>query len=271
MHQGRDVVVASDPDYEVEAFSCLDDHTGWFGDYQTVHQLMLVRRGRFRVRSEGAVFDVDPTSCFLGVPGQTRQFAHPPTGEVSTLVSISPALWRSMAGDARLSPPCRHRVYADARMELAHRWVLAALPDPGYALIERLLGLLAEVVARSVIGGTPLRDRPLPAVDRQLVERARQAIQADDPAAARLGSLAAQLGCSPYRLSRAFSREVGVSITHYRNRVRMTRAMDRLEGGESSLAVLAADLGFADQSHLTRTVREQLGHTPTALRRLLAS
>lgn len=273
MHQGRDVVVASDPDYEVEAFSCLDDHTGWFGDYQTVHQLMLVRRGRFRVRSEGTVFDVDTTSCFLGVPGQARQFAHPPTGEVSTLITVSPSLWRSMAGDAR---PGRHRIYADARIELAHRWVLAALPDPGYALIERLLGLLADVVARTVVGGavaggTPLRDRPLPPADRRLVERARQAILADDPAAGRLGSLAAHLGCSPYRLSRAFSREVGVSITHYRNRVRMTRAMDRLEAGESSLAVLAADLGFADQAHLTRTVREQLGHTPTALRRSLAS
>jgi AraC-like DNA-binding protein len=267
MHQGRDVVVASDPDYQVEAFSCLDDHTSWFGSYQTVHQLMLVRSGRFRVRSEGVVSDLDTTGCFVAVPGQARQFAHPASGEVSTLITVSPDLWRSMAGEARVG---RHRVYADARIELAHRWMLAALPDPSYALIERLLGLLAETVARTVAGSPPFRDRPVPAADRLLVEQARQAIRVDDPAAARLGSLAARLGCSPYRLSRAFSREVGVSITHYRNRVRMTRAMDRLEAGESSLAVLAADLGFADQAHLTRTVREQLGHTPTALRRLLA-
>lgn len=46
--------------------------------------------------------------------------------------------------------------------------------------------------------------------------------------------------------------------------------MDRLEAGEPSLAALAADLGFSDQAHLTRTVREQLGHTPTALRELLS-
>ncbi|GAA4086563.1 hypothetical protein GCM10022248_65360 [Nonomuraea soli] len=49
----------------------------------------------------------------------------------------------------------------------------------------------------------------------------------------------------------------------------MSRALDRLEQGEPSLALLAADLGFADQAHLTRTVRHHLGHTPTALRRLL--
>jgi AraC-like DNA-binding protein len=79
------------------------------------------------------------------------------------------------------------------------------------------------------------------------------------------------LGVSPYRLSRAFTRELGVSLTRYRNRMRVARALDRLEQGELRLAALAADLGFADQAHLCRTMREHLGHTPTALRRLLAT
>jgi AraC-like DNA-binding protein len=63
---------------------------------------------------------------------------------------------------------------------------------------------------------------------------------------------------------------MGVSLTRYRNRVRVGRALDRLAAGETSLAALAADLGFADQSHLSRTVRDQVGHTPAVLRRLLA-
>ncbi|MGW0732462.1 helix-turn-helix transcriptional regulator [Streptomyces sp. NPDC002851] len=74
----------------------------------------------------------------------------------------------------------------------------------------------------------------------------------------------------PYHLSRSFSRELGVSVTRYRHRVRIGRALDRLEEGESSLGTLAADLGFADQAHMTRTLRQYLGRTPTALRRLLA-
>jgi len=61
-----------------------------------------------------------------------------------------------------------------------------------------------------------------------------------------------------------------VSLTRYRNRVRVGRAIDRIEQGERDLAALAADLGFADQAHLCRTVRDHLGETPTALRRLLA-
>ena len=49
----------------------------------------------------------------------------------------------------------------------------------------------------------------------------------------------------------------------------MSRALERLAAGERSLGILAADLGFSDQAHLTRTVRAHVGHTPTALRRLL--
>jgi AraC-like DNA-binding protein len=90
------------------------------------------------------------------------------------------------------------------------------------------------------------------------------------PAATGLLPLATYLDVSPYRLSRAFTRELGVSLTRYRNRLRVTRALDRLEAGETHLGALAAGLGFADQAHLIRTVRDHLGHTPTAVRRLLA-
>lgn len=91
-----------------------------------------------------------------------------------------------------------------------------------------------------------------------------------DPDAHGLFSLAELLDVSPYQLSRAFPRILGVSLTRYRNRVRVGHALDRLEQGEHRLADLAAELGFSDQAHLTRTVRQHLGHTPTVLRRLLS-
>jgi AraC-like DNA-binding protein len=87
------------------------------------------------------------------------------------------------------------------------------------------------------------------------------------PEADRLPAPAALLNVSPYRLSRAFSRYRGLSLTRYRNRVRVGRALDRLIDGDTGLADLAAHLGFADQAHLTRTVRAHAGHTPVALRR----
>ncbi len=62
-----------------------------------------------------------------------------------------------------------------------------------------------------------------------------------------------------------------MSLTRYRNRVRVSRALERLAAGERSLGVLAADLGFSDQAHLTRTMRAYAGRTPSVLRRLLSS
>ncbi|WP_433515424.1 helix-turn-helix domain-containing protein [Nonomuraea sp. CA-143628] len=46
------------------------------------------------------------------------------------------------------------------------------------------------------------------------------------------------------------------------NRVRVSRALTYMDQGETDLAALAIRLGFNDQSHLTRVMRDELGHTP---------
>jgi AraC-like DNA-binding protein len=69
-------------------------------------------------------------------------------------------------------------------------------------------------------------------------------------------------------LSPAFRRQTGVSLTRYRNRIWVSKALHRLEG-DRDLGGLAADLGFADQAHLTRTMTEHAGYTPGRVRTLL--
>jgi AraC-like DNA-binding protein len=89
----------------------------------------------------------------------------------------------------------------------------------------------------------------------------------DDPASRDLVSLARALGVSPAHLSRVFRAETGSSLTTFRNRVRVSRVLARLEADDADLATVAGDLGFADQAHLTRTVRATLGTTPGRVRR----
>ncbi|MER7703349.1 AraC family transcriptional regulator [Kitasatospora sp. NPDC097605] len=248
--------VAARPAFTVAAVGCRSDHTRWSEpEARGDHRLVLVRRGRFRRRADGVDSDLDPTMAYLAAPGEEERFAHPSGGDVCTSVSFTPSLLGR--------PPAATTVYVDARVDLAHRRLLAAAGtgDLDYALTEELLRLVVTAA-----GAPPVR--PVPA-DRALVAAAREAITEGAPEAAGLCSLAALLAVSPYRLSRVFSRETGVSLTRYRNRVRVARAMDRLTEGEAGLADLAAHLGFADQAHLTRTVRDHLGHTPTTLRRLL--
>ncbi|MEU8516825.1 AraC family transcriptional regulator [Kitasatospora sp. NPDC048722] len=256
------------PDFEISAVACRSDHTRWSTpEVRADHRLVLVRRGRFRRRAAGVAADLDPSLAYLGAPGEEEGFAHPAGGDHCTSISVTPALWRSLAG----SRPTARTVYVDPTLDLAHRRLLvtARSGDVDYALAEELLALLATAVERTVPGPTP-SGAPPSARDRSLVAAAREAIATEHPASATLFSLADLLGASPYRLSRAFPRELGVSVTHYRHRVRIGLALDRLEAGETSLSALAADLGYADQAHLTRTLRRHLGHTPTALRRLLA-
>lgn len=261
--------LATRPGFAVAAVTCRDDHTGWSRrELSGAHRLVLVRRGRFRRRSRHGVADVDPTFAYLSALDEEAQYAHPAGGDVCTSVSLTPTLWRALAGET----PHRRTstVYVDAQIDLAHRRLLnsARAREIDYAVVEDLLALLGRAVLQVASQPTPAGAAPARA-DRALVAEARAAVADDHPAAIGLLPLAESLAVSPYRLSRAFSREVGISLTRYRNRVRVGKALDRLEAGEPSLAVLATDLGFADQAHLTRTIRDQLGHTPTALRRLL--
>ncbi|WP_439380188.1 helix-turn-helix domain-containing protein [Amycolatopsis lexingtonensis] len=255
------VEVVARPGYAVSVVECADDHTGWSpAEVSSAYRMVLVRRGRFRRRAGGVVADADRTVAYLAVPGDEECFAHPAGGDTCTSVSFGSRLWSRLAADRPLRPV----VYVDAALELAHRRAVASAADPDYALAEELLVMVGRAITGAVAGSAR-------ADDRELVARAREAIGADDPAAGGLFPLAEALGVSPYRLSRAFPRELGVSVTRYRNRVRVGRALDRLEAGERQLAVLAADLGFADQAHLTRTVREHTGATPGVMRRLLAN
>jgi AraC-like DNA-binding protein len=108
---------------------------------------------------------------------------------------------------------------------------------------------------------------PRPAHDR-LVRRVRE-IMLSEPSLGVI-ELGRRAGYSPHHLSRVFGRVTGSSISGYRNRIRVSRALDRIAQGETSLAALACDLGFSDHAHLTRTIRAVTGHTPTACRAALA-
>lgn len=249
-------VLAARPEFTVTTVNCRSDHTRLsVPEVRDDHRLVLVRRGRFRRQANGELVDLDRTVGYIGAPSEEEGFSHPTGGDVCTAVTIEPGFL-----EGAVSP---RAFYVDARIELAHRRMFAAAVggDIDFAVTEELVRLVAFAAGLSIP-----RARP---ADRVLVAEAREAIIDGAPESAGLRSLALLLKVSPYRLSRVFSQHMGVSLTRYRNRIRVAQALDRIAEGETGLAGLAAHLGFADQAHLTRTVREHLGHTPTALHRLL--
>lgn len=74
-------------------------------------------------------------------------------------------------------------------------------------------------------------------------------------------TLARLAGLSPFHFSRTFARSVGVPPHRYVMRTRLKRARELLREGRLSFAEVAAETGFADQSHLARWVRRVHGAT----------
>lgn len=263
-------VMAESPHFVIHTVECADDHAWWSEPELTVAtQIILVRRGRFRISSRGREVMVDPTVGYLHGPGEEERFSHPVGGDSCTSITFTAGaliddLWPEPTGGSRsaMSPA----VLVDPRLELAHRLLPRSLDDPGFGGAEAVLDLLT--LALHGRRGAPHRHGPGRAV---LAERAREAIVSVEPEAADLVGLARLLETSPSHLSRTFRHHVGMTVSRYRNRVRVSRALAAIEAGETDLATLAFSLGFSDQAHFSRVMRDELGHTPGRVRTLLAA
>jgi AraC-like DNA-binding protein len=254
----------------IEDVRCAGHRTEWSEpEPSTGHSVVFVRRGCFRRRVDGRESLLDPAVVYFERPGQEQQVAHPHDGGDScTAFALSPEtaaeLW---GGDPELpSEP----LFSDSELDLRHRQLVGASAwvDP-FEVAERALALLAVVLERAyparVASGRPVTV----AARAEVVEAAREVIAAHPRTG--LLELARAVAISPHHLSRIFSQSTGETISRYRNRIRVRVALERLADGETSLARLAADLGFADQAHLCRVVRSEVGQSPSRLRARLAT
>jgi AraC-like DNA-binding protein len=86
----------------------------------------------------------------------------------------------------------------------------------------------------------------------------------EDPGLRRVEALAASSGLTVRALQRLFADYVGVSPKWVMRRARLHEAAERADSGEPvDWASLAADLGYADQAHLTRDFTVTIGVPPT--------
>lgn len=132
-----------------------------------------------------------------------------------------------------------------------------------------------KIVRQSAIDGL------LDGLTRRLQWRQRSALQPQLPLVAQrardylhanlmqdigLDDLARASGCDRFRLTRAFKQAFGLPPHAYLIQLRLARARQLLGRGLAP-AEVAADLGFADQSHLGRWFRRAYGVTPAYYRK----
>ncbi|RLJ60517.1 AraC family transcriptional regulator [Litoreibacter meonggei] len=78
--------------------------------------------------------------------------------------------------------------------------------------------------------------------------------------------LASELGMSEAAFSRKFKATVGETPMRFVTQVRLEVASRLLGEGVQSLAQIAAQCGFADQAHLSRSFKQHLGVSPSQFR-----
>ena len=143
-----------------------------------------------------------------------------------------------------------------ARVEAA---VSSVAPGAGAALDHGIAELLAQILRRTRTRAAPLPPAWLRGVRDVLADRRGEAMPLDD--------LARPLGVHRAHLARAFRDHYGVTIGAFVRRLRVERAVHLLGDPGRSLADVALEAGFADQSHMTRAFAATLGTTPGRLRR----
>jgi AraC-like DNA-binding protein len=239
---------------------------GETSEHADQHAVVFVRRGCFSRTADGVEALLDPTTAYCMNPGEEQRYDHPHShGDDCTAVFLAPAIVADLRREARLPSGALHVAPA---VDLEHRLLVRATREPDrHELVERAIALataaLTQPPARRSSGRRPTAARAQAALARD----AREAL-AHDPEAS-LGELATTLAVSPHHLSRVFRSQTGETISRHRMRLRTRAALERLAGGERDLGRLAADVGFADQSHLCRVIRRETGHTPAALRSAL--
>ncbi len=225
--------------------------------------LLLQRSGAFHLSSSRHELVVDPTVSVFGRAGEPADIAHPyGQGDCATYVVLSDEVFDALGGADRSVPGV---VAATGLVTRLHQQLLRLLSPvgSGMAVEDAAIGVFV-----AALSGADARQYPTSLGGRrqeQVVDHARGLLAAD-PTVDSLVHLSRTVGCSPHHLSRLFHQYTGKTLVRYRLELRVHQALERMRDPDVSLAQVAADAGFADHAHLTRSVRQLLGTTPSELR-----
>ena len=99
-------------------------------------------------------------------------------------------------------------------------------------------------------------------VARDRVARTKELLARNLAQPPALEMLGREVGCSPFYLSRSFSREVGLTIPQYLRKLRMERAAELLRMGHHNVTEAATEVGYSSLSHFSKAFCETIGCCP---------
>lgn len=186
----------------------------------------------------------------------------------SILLCLSPALFRG--ADAAGGVALENTVPAVMRRDSFVQRVVTSLADevgregkPGSELFASSLATALGVHLSREYGGSGSH-KPLPRLSDDEMARLDRYIVGNLDSPLTLDNLASVVGRSRFHFARLFKASTGETPHQYVVRCRVERARELLRAG-GAIAEVAAEVGFASQSHLTTHVRRAFGCTPGQL------
>ena len=174
------------------------------------------------------------------------------------------ARWISRVGlAAGVLPTAPHLVNGGSTVNWASR-LGAEIREPDnvsqFAIEGALLLLIADL-SRLPVQGERRRPRWLKGIE--------DAIEASIATPPTVADLAALAGVHASHVLRTFRQYHGCTVATYVRRQRLERARADIASSKLPLSIIALQVGFADQSHLTRAFRQAYGETPGQFARAL--
>jgi AraC family transcriptional regulator len=117
----------------------------------------------------------------------------------------------------------------------------------------------SHLISRLIFGHTSIPELSRGTLGNRTLERIRDHVMAHLAEPIEVAALAKLANRSPFHFSRVFARSVGMTPHRYVVHLRLQAAIEHVRSGRASLAEIAADTGFSDQSHLSRWVRRVHG------------
>ena len=139
----------------------------------------------------------------------------------------------------------------------------AALPSPLWLLGQSMVLVSLALAAHA---SDACRDQSLSASDRKKLLQARDLLLADLSQAPTIAMLARQSGVGILKLKRGFRTLFQHSIYGLFQHERMHEARRRLSHGDSSVMMVASDMGYVNASHFAAAFQKQFGIKPSALK-----
>jgi AraC family transcriptional regulator len=244
----------------------------------THHALLLFLRAPrdLEVRAEGITRDAPPPAGSIlmvpaGSPARFRWGSH----SDSLHVFLEPGLVARAAVEAFDLGPARAALPPLDGLDLPQlRSAMLAVNDELTAeaagdrlAVESLANIMAAHLIRNA--AAPRRtahrtDGPLP---RKKLRAVVEYVEEHLDAGLTLERLAAVAHLSPYHFARQFKATTGLPPHQYVIARRVERAQQLLREGDSSLAEVAVEAGFSDQSQFSQSFKRVMGVTPRQYRK----